>query len=150
VTCIFSLGPHSACANDVKKQAICMWYASGMLLHAFTYKTHPLISGTAWAYSVHHKPNNHPQENAFQYVLWEIGNDFNGSIHSISETSGRVKPSIDSTFAPEPRLRETGLCDPHAAQSIAVLGLRGKCITRSRKITQEPRPNKKGPMALFY
>jgi hypothetical protein len=36
----------------------------------------------------------------FNTYCGEIGNDFNGAIHSINETSGRVKPSTDSTFAP--------------------------------------------------
>lgn len=36
---------------------------------------------------------------AFQYALWEIGNDFNGNIASIDPSLGHSKPVIDGYYA---------------------------------------------------
>ena len=49
-------------------------------------------------YSAYHKNGTHQQSWAFQYALWEIGNDFNGNVASISATAGRANPSIDGYF----------------------------------------------------
>lgn len=39
---------------------------------------------------------------AFQYALWEIGNDFNGSVSSISDSSGSAVPTTDGYFKDDP------------------------------------------------
>lgn len=49
-------------------------------------------------YVTYHKNGNDQQRWAFQYALWEIGNDFNGSVASISASAGDAKPSVDAYF----------------------------------------------------
>jgi hypothetical protein len=39
-----------------------------------------------------------PMQWAFQYALWELGNDFDGTPASLNENAGDVKPEIDTDF----------------------------------------------------
>ncbi|HVR49902.1 MAG TPA: IPTL-CTERM sorting domain-containing protein [Pseudorhodoferax sp.] len=44
-------------------------------------------------YLSHYKNGTGQQQRAFQYALWELGNDYNGTAASISTTAGASQPS---------------------------------------------------------
>lgn len=52
-------------------------------------------------YSVYYKNGDDQQRWAFQYAVWEIGNDYTGNVNSISATAGLSRPSQD-TYFPSP------------------------------------------------
>ncbi|WP_133248018.1 hypothetical protein [Comamonas sp. JNW] len=53
-------------------------------------------------YATYFKSGSDAQKWAFQYAVWEIGNDYNGSAGSISATSGLSHPFDDGYKSAEP------------------------------------------------
>lgn len=47
-------------------------------------------------YATYFKNGSDAQKWAFQYAVWELGNDYNGSINSISVNSGLARPTDDT------------------------------------------------------
>lgn len=53
-------------------------------------------------YSVYFKGASNAQKWAFQYAVWELGNDFTGNVNSISPTAGQVHPVDDGYMGANP------------------------------------------------
>lgn len=53
-------------------------------------------------YSVYFKGASDPQKWAFQYAVWELGNDYNGTASSIQANTGQVHPFDDGYFSTDP------------------------------------------------
>lgn len=53
-------------------------------------------------YETYFKNGSDKQQWAFQYAVWEIGNDFNGNVSSIDISAGASKPLVDGYFAGDP------------------------------------------------
>lgn len=49
-------------------------------------------------YEIYLKNGSSAQQWAFQYAVWEIGNDFNGNVSSINFNVGASKPAVDPYF----------------------------------------------------
>ncbi|MBB6577991.1 hypothetical protein HNP33_002059 [Comamonas odontotermitis] len=53
-------------------------------------------------YATYFKGGSDAQKWAFQYAIWELGNDYNGAISSISATSGLSRPFEDGYKSTDP------------------------------------------------
>jgi hypothetical protein len=83
-------------------------------------------------YDVYFKNGSAQQQWAFQYAVWEIGNDFNGSVGSLHASAGASQPAIDGYFASDPDFIAAYQA-MYQGMSVALIGLPGSY--RSKKYT---------------
>ncbi|WP_326533819.1 IPTL-CTERM sorting domain-containing protein [Pseudorhodoferax sp.] len=53
-------------------------------------------------YAVYFKNGSSQQQWAFQYAVWELGNDFNGTVGSLNTGVGASRPAVDGYFSADP------------------------------------------------